>query len=131
MNQNDDLNSVLESLPDEVKLKLIPLLFGGGTGGAGGAAGPGGAAGGGGGAAGGGGGSGGVIYNVNYAPLPPDALLEWLTQRNPELAAALSSADEQSRRSGWERLRDWLTSQALTIPADIVGGIIGTLLLAV
>ena len=129
-NHNDDLGSLLASLPPATVAGLLPYLFGG-TGGAGGSAGDSGAAGGGGGAAGGSGGSGGIVYNVNYAPSAPDALLEWLTPVDAELAGALASADEQARRSGWERLGSWLGSQALAIPASVVGSIIGTMLLSV
>lgn len=100
----------------------------GGTGGAGGSAGDGGAAGGGGGAAGGSGGTGGTVCIVNYAPDAPSALIDWLTPLDPELAGALASSDEQVRRSGWERLGSWLGSQALTIPANVAGRTIGTML---
>ena len=73
--------------------------------------------------------SGGIVSFVNYSPAAPDALIEWLTLLNVELAGVLASADEQARRSGWERLGSWLGSQALTIPANVVGSIIGTMLL--
>ena len=129
-NNNDDLGALLASLPPATVGALLPYLFGG-TGGAGGSAGDGGAAGGGGGAAGGSGGSGGIVYYVNYSPSAPDALIEWLTPLDPELADLLASADEQARRSGWERLGSWLGSQALAIPASVVGSVIGSLLLPV
>ena len=125
---NDELGALLASLPPTMVTALLPYLLGG-TGGAGGSAGDGGAAGGGGGAAGGSGGSGGIVSFVNYSPGAPDALIEWLTPLNVELAGVLASADEQARRSGWERLSSWLGSQALTIPANVVGSIIGTMLL--
>ncbi len=127
-NRSDDLGALLASLPPAAVTALLPYLFGG-SGGAGGSAGNGGAAGGGGGAAGGSGGSGGIVYYVNYSPSAPDALLEWLAPLEAELADVLASTDEQVRRSGWERLGHWLGSQALTIPANVVGSIIGTMLL--
>jgi hypothetical protein len=127
---HDDLGALLASLPPATVTELLPYLFGG-TGGAGGSAGDGGAAGGGGGAAGGSGGSGGIVYYVNYAPSAPDALIDWLAPLDAELADELASADETARRSGWERLGSWLGSQALTIPANVVGSIIGTMLLSV
>ena len=126
---NDDLGALLASLPPATVTARLPYLFGG-TGGAGGSAGDGGAAGGGGGA-GGSGGSGGFVYYGNYAPSAPDALIDWLAPLDAELADDLASADETARRSGWERLGSWLGSQALTIPTNVVGSIIGTMLLRV
>jgi hypothetical protein len=70
-----------------------------------------------------------VIYNVNYAPAAPPELMEWLLTVNAGLADALQSTDDEVRRSGWERFGDWVGGQALTIPANVVGGIVGTMLL--
>lgn len=112
----------IERKLDALRVDLVPGS--GGEGGKGGRKQGGG--GGGGGGAGASGGAGGTVYATTV--IVPPALLGWLREANPELAAEFDPDGNDGERRAWlARVQQWLTTSAAQVPANVVANLLADL----